>query len=55
MSWTVASVMTPDVVTIGPSRPYKEVAELLRALRVSAPSDLLAGRKPKVSTYEPVL
>lgn len=36
MSWNVASVMTRDVVTVGPAAPYKEVAELLRARRVSA-------------------
>lgn len=36
MSWTVGSVMTRDVVTVGPAAPYKQVAELLRARHVSA-------------------
>src|SRR5215471_4322933 len=36
MSWTVASAMTRDAVAVGPAAPYKEVAELLRARRVSA-------------------
>ncbi len=36
MSWNVASVMTADVVTVGPGAPYKEVVERLRERRVSA-------------------
>jgi CBS domain-containing protein len=36
MSWNVATVMTADVVTVGPGAVYKEVAERLRDHRVSA-------------------
>jgi CBS-domain-containing membrane protein len=36
MSWNVASVMTTDVVTVGPQTSYKEVVERLRDRRVSA-------------------
>jgi CBS-domain-containing membrane protein len=36
MSWNVATVMTTDVVTVGPGTVYKEVVERLRDHRVSA-------------------
>jgi CBS domain-containing protein len=36
MSWNVATVMTSDVVTVGPGTVYKEVVERLRDHRVSA-------------------
>lgn len=36
MSWTVASVMTTDVVTVAPDATYKEVVERLQQRRVSA-------------------
>lgn len=36
MSWTVASVMTRDVATVGPDATYKEVAGRLRERGVSA-------------------
>jgi CBS domain-containing protein len=36
MSWTVASVMTRDVVTVPPSATYKDVVERLHERRVSA-------------------
>jgi CBS domain-containing protein len=36
MSWTVASVMTADVVTVTPADTYKDVAGRLRWHRVSA-------------------
>ncbi len=36
MSWTVASVMTREVVTVAPGTTYKEVAERLHERRVSA-------------------
>jgi CBS domain-containing protein len=36
MSWTVATVMTTDVVTVGPDTVYKEVVQRMRDHRVSA-------------------
>jgi CBS-domain-containing membrane protein len=36
MSWNVASLMTTDVVTVGPDTVYKEVVERLHDRRVSA-------------------
>jgi CBS domain-containing protein len=36
MSWTVASVMTRDVVTVAPDATYKEVVERLHESNVSA-------------------
>lgn len=45
MSWKVASVMTSDVVTVGPGTPYKEVVERLRERRVSAVPVVDADRR----------
>lgn len=45
MSWTVASVMTRDVVTVPPDAPYKEVVELLHERGVSAVPVIDADRR----------
>lgn len=36
MSWTIAAVMTADVVTVAPDATYKEVVERMHERRVSA-------------------
>ncbi len=43
MTWTVADVMTRDVVTVGPASSFKACAELMRAHGVSALPVVVAG------------
>jgi CBS domain-containing protein len=48
VTWTVADVMTRDVVTVGPTECFKTCVDLMRlhgvsALPVVVPGDLLAG------------
>lgn len=45
MSWTVASVMTNDVVTVAPGATYKEIAERMHERGVSAVPVVDADRR----------
>jgi len=45
MSWTVADVMTKDVVVVGPDEDFKDCAKLLRVHNISALPVVDAGRK----------
>ncbi|HZQ49997.1 MAG TPA: CBS domain-containing protein [Candidatus Dormibacteraeota bacterium] len=44
MAWTVADVMTREVVTVGPETPFKVCADLMRIHEVSALPVVASGR-----------
>ncbi len=45
MTWTVADVMTRNVVTVGPAEPFKACADLMRIHGVSALPVVVAGNR----------
>ena len=45
MTWTVADIMTRDVVAVGPEQSFKTCADLMRIHRVSALPVVVAGNR----------